>query len=144
MTTKEANSSIISNTSMIDGAYYYAAKHSGVNENELMMLYFLYDGNEHSQHSLSQKLMMPKTTVNTVVKALNGRGLVTAEGEGKVKNLRLTPEGHDYAKSILAPIHDAEDRAMRRAFDRYGEGFIEAYAYLAQELRSELLALAKS
>ena len=70
MTPKEAIRNIISNTCRIDGAYYYAARKSGMGENEMNLLYTLDDGNEHSQHQLSTELMIPKTTINTVVKGL--------------------------------------------------------------------------
>lgn len=137
MTPKEAIRNIISNTCRIDGAYYYAARKSGVGENELNMLYILDDGSEHSQHQLSLELMMPKTTVNTIVKSLLAKGLVTIS-QGKEKSIRLTDKGKQETSVLLAPIYEAEERAMEKVLESYDESFIKAFDYLSAVLCEEL------
>ena len=137
MTPKEAIRNIISNTCRIDGAYYYAARKSGVGENELNMLYILDDGSEHSQHQLSLELMMPKTTVNTIVKSLLAKGLVTIS-QGKEKSIRLTDKGKQETSVLLAPIYEAEERAMEKVLESYDESFIKAFDHLSAVLCEEL------
>ena len=139
MKPDEAIEDIIRNLCKVDGAYYYAARRSGIGENECNMLHALDRGREYSQHQLSSELMIPKTTVNTVVKALMGKGLIAArDGEGKEKLLFLTEEGRKEAGRILSPIYEAERRAMERTLEKYDESFIEAFRYLSDALCDEI------
>ena len=138
MTPKEAIRNIISNTCRIDGAYYYAARKSGMGENEMNLLYTLDDGKEHSQHQLSAELMIPKTTINTVVKGLVEKGLVTLRENGKEKMLSLTPKGKEETAILMRPIYKAEERAMERALEKYDESFVAAFAYLSDALCDEI------
>ena len=57
-----------------DGAYYRWALRSGVTEHTLNLLYALDDGLPHSQKQISEEWGIPKTTVNTVVKACREAG----------------------------------------------------------------------
>ena len=59
----------------MDGLYYLAARHLGVNENTFSLLYSLADGRPRSQKQLSEELLIPKTTVNTMVKECIQAGL---------------------------------------------------------------------
>ena len=58
----------------IDGSYYFCAKSLGVKENTLAVLYALDDGLPHSQKQLSEEWLIPRTTVNTIVKELEKEG----------------------------------------------------------------------
>ena len=58
----------------IDGAYYFCAKHMGIKENTLAVLFALDDGKPHSQTQIAREWLIPKTTVNTVVKELTAEG----------------------------------------------------------------------
>ena len=51
----------------MDGLYYLAARRLGVKENALVLLYTLNDGQPRSQKQLSEELLIPKTTINTIV-----------------------------------------------------------------------------
>lgn len=143
MTSEEAIRDIINNTCRIDGAFYYAARKLGVGENELNMLYMLNDGKKHSQHQLSSLLMMPKTTVNTVVKGLADKALITLQESGKEKLISLTESGKEYASALLSPIYKAEVRAMERALEKYDESFVNAFSYLSEALCDEIGKIGK-
>lgn len=52
----------------IDGLYYLAARRLGVKENALSLLYTLDNGPPCSQKQLAEELLIPKTTINTIVK----------------------------------------------------------------------------
>ncbi len=142
MTIREAISSITADTSKIDGAFYYVGRKSGVNENELSVLYMLNDGREHTQHQLSLELMTPKTTINSVIKSLRQKGIVDYDDNGnKEKALYLTEKGKAYADSLLSPIYEAEDRAMEKTLERYSVEFVEAFAFLSETLCEEFKKL---
>ena len=61
----------------MDGLYYLAARRLGVKENALVLLYTLNDGQPRSQKQLSEELLIPKTTINTIVKEYMDAGYVT-------------------------------------------------------------------
>src|SRR5699024_9640509 len=75
----------------MDGAYYYFARHSGVPENLLALFYALADGKPHSQKEICEDWLIPKTTINTVVKEQVAAGHLTLRtGEGREKIICLT------------------------------------------------------
>ena len=67
----------------IDGLYYLAARRLGVKENALSLLYTLDNGPPCSQKQLAEELLIPKTTINTIVKEYTDAGY-----------LSLVPSGH--------------------------------------------------
>ena len=78
----------------IDGAYYYCARRLGVEENTLALLYALDDGRPHSQKQVCEEWLIPKTTINTVVKEQVAAGHLTLRaGEGREKIICLTEAG---------------------------------------------------
>ena len=79
----------------IDGAYYLFARRRGIHENTLALLYALDDGTPHSQKQVCEEWLIPKTTINTIVRQLEGEGLLTLQaGEhGREKTICLTPAG---------------------------------------------------
>ena len=68
---------------VITGIYSLMAKKIGIKENTLTLLYALDDGKTHSQIEISREWLIPKTTLNTIVKECVATGLV-----------ELVPEEH--------------------------------------------------
>ena len=54
----------------LDRLYYIAARKLGVKDNSLLLYYVLNDGKAHSQKEISEEWLVPRTTLNTVVKEL--------------------------------------------------------------------------
>ena len=79
----------------IDGAYYFCAKHMGVKENTLALLFALDDGKPHSQTQIAREWLIPKTTVNTVVKELTQAGYITLVGTERSREKDLRRSGYD-------------------------------------------------
>ena len=82
----------------MDGAYYYFARHSGVPENQLALFYALSDGKPHSQKEICEDWLIPKTTINTVVKEQVAAGHLTlraGEGRGGRELPELSPDSPD-------------------------------------------------
>ncbi len=111
----------------IDGKYYDIAKESCVGENQIAVLYSLCDGGEHSQKSICEEWLIPKTTINTLVHKMLGEGLVKVTSlSGKEKLLKLTEDGKAYAERVLAPMREAELQAMKRTVENFSPQFIDA------------------
>ena len=83
-------------------AYYLFSRRRGVKENELNVLYALDDGGAHTQQQIVRDWLMPKTTVNTTVKALVREGYATLlpQGGGRDKQIVLTEEGRKKAEEV--------------------------------------------
>ena len=120
----------------VDGLYYLAARRLGVNGNTFSLLYSLDDGRPRSQKQLSEELLIPKTTVNTVVKECIQAGYLqlVPGGHGKEKEITLTEQGRAYARRILQPIYDAEEQAMARTLEQFSPDFLLAVEALTEQL----------
>ena len=130
-------------TNRLNGVYYFLGKRSGVNENTLAFLCVLDDGEAHTQKEISDKYLIPRTTVNSIAKALLAKGYIRfcPQRIGKEKELLLTPQGREYAKKTLAEIYAAEDRAMEKTLSVFSPEFIAALEFYADCLNQELEAL---
>ena len=58
----------------IDEIYYMNEGKKKLAYSELCVMYALDDGKPHSQREISQEWLVPKTTVNTIVKRWKKRG----------------------------------------------------------------------
>ena len=122
----------------IDGLYYQAARKLGVKDNTLAIFYALDDGQSHSQKQLCEEWLIPKTTINTIVKELAAEGYLTLhiEKHTREKTICLTPEGREYAAGLLKPLYQMEDEAIRQTLLKHGPAFVQAYADFAENLRN--------
>ena len=123
---------LIEATNRIDGSYYLASRRLGCPENEVCFLYALSD------EQISQEWLVPKTTVNTVFRSLEDRGLVTSETNGTEKMIILTEKGKEYSEKLLSPIREAEKVALKKTLESYSAVFIDACSYFADRLEEEL------
>ena len=127
-------------TEKIDGAYYLFARRRGAKENELTLLWALDDGQPHTQRQICRDWLIPKTTVNTTVKALAAEGyleLLPAK-DGREKQIALTPAGRAWAGRVLAGIYAAEREAMEQTAAALGDGFVAAMEDFADRLCAAL------
>ena len=95
----------------VDGFYAEYAKKFDVKENLLWILYALNDGKDHSQKEICDSWDIPRSTVNTITKELEGEGYVTLsqiKGEKRELRLKLTDEGKEYAESLLSELYEIE------------------------------------
>lgn len=131
---------LISDTSKMDGLYYLWGKKTGISENMLTLMYALNDDETHTQKQICEQFSIPKTTINTIVKDLIEKGLITFEnGENlKEKNIALTKKGRTYAKEITCELKDIEKIAMEKTLEKYSIKFIEAFEYLLESMENEI------
>ncbi len=124
----------------IDGSYYFCAKSLGVKENTLAVLYALDDGLPHSQKQLSEEWLIPRTTVNTIVKELEKEGYITfyPEEESREKPILLTGTGKAYVHDLLKKVYAAEYSALIRTVGKFSPEFIDAFDFFASCLCEEM------
>ena len=132
---------LVEATNRIDGSYYFFARSLGVKENALALLYALDDGRAHLQARISEEWLIPKTTVNTIVKEMARAGYVRLEAgaDARERALRLTEQGQAYASDVLGTVYEAEHQALRETLQAYPPEFVEALDYFSQRLHEAYL-----
>lgn len=137
----QLNRRFVAATSAADGAYYRWAVRSGVTPHTLDLLYALDDGQPHSQKQICEAWAIPKTTVNTVVKACRAAGYITLEpmpDQPRQRQLCLTPAGMAYARKAMKELYVIENQAMSAAVDRFGPAFVDAVEYYCARFRAAM------
>ena len=100
----------------IDAYYAQFAKKSGVPPRLLWVLYALNDGEVHTQKEICDTWILPRTTVNTVVKELKEQGyviLTPIKGKKREMNVVLTDAGKVYANEKLKRLYEIEERVFQ-------------------------------
>ena len=122
----------------IDEVYYLNEGRKKISDAELSVMYALDDSKPHSQREISQEWLVPKTTVNTIVKRWEKEGLLTQtpiQGKRREMNIMLTDAGREYAKSFMSFLYKAEDKALKKTLDKYSDEFIEVIEYFGESLK---------
>ncbi len=122
----------------IDESYCLSEKKRRISRAELNVMYALDDGAPHSQAELSRDWLVPKTTVNTIIKRWERLGyLVQTPVPGKRREMQitLTDRGKEYVGEFTEIIRRAEDTALRETVRRYSGEFIEAVEYFGKTFR---------
>ena len=99
----------------IDAYYAAFARRSGVQPRLLWVLYALNDGESHTQKEICDTWILPRTTVNTIVKELEAEGYVVLsqiKGKKREMNVTLTKAGKVYADEKLARLYEIENRVF--------------------------------
>ena len=106
----------------------------------MTLLWALDDGEPHTQQQICRDWLIPKTTVNSNVKALAAAGyleLLPAK-DGREKQIALTPAGRAYAGRVLEGIYAAEREAMAETAAALGDEFVGAMEQFADRLCAAL------
>lgn len=102
----------------IDGIYEeYGRKSNIYAPNLLWILYSLNDGQEHSQKQICDDWLIPRSTVNTIIKDLEAKGYVTLhqiQGKRRELKLVLTTKGQEYASIVLKDLYEKESRIYNK------------------------------
>lgn len=117
----------------IDGIYYLAAKALGTKDNTLALLYALDDDQPHTQKQICQEWLIPKSTLNTVVRECVAAGYMQLEPHAREKTIQLTPSGREYAAKLLRPLYAAEEAAM----EEIPPEFVEALERFSHRFKAE-------
>lgn len=127
---------IMLSVNRIDGIYYQWARKIGLKENMLSLLYALSNGEPYTQKQISEEWLIPKTTINTVIKEciLNGYIVLQHEPHTKEKRICLTDIGKEYAESVLCELKAAEMQAFDKTRKKYAVEFVEVLEEFANQL----------
>ena len=96
--------------------YAFWAEKNGISYNMFSVVYALTLESGIPQRSIVMRYGIPKQSVNTAVRELKQKGLVVLEPseEDKRKHLVvLTEAGRDYARELLEPLKQIEDKVYR-------------------------------
>lgn len=84
----------------------------GLSDNSLLVLSALYeDEDDCTQKKISQRWMIPKQTVNMILKDFEKKGFVsfsTMQEDKRNKIIHLTDAGQEYADNIISELRKAE------------------------------------
>ena len=135
----EAIQRLVNAVNKMDGAYYFYAKSLGIKENALALLSALDDGRPHTQKQICEDWLIPKTTINTVVKELLKEDYITLSDAGptREKTIFLTQKGREYSDCIMGQMKLAEKQALERTLRTFSPEFIEAFDCFSQNLCDE-------
>lgn len=128
---------IMISINQIDGIYYQWAKKIGLKENLLALLYALSDGKPYTQKQISEEWLIPKTTINTVIKEciLNGYIVLRREPHTKEKLICLTDTGKEYTKNVLNALKQAEIQALDATLKKYPVELEAVFEEFANQLK---------
>ncbi len=113
---KKLNAEILDNHREITGFYSEYAKSAGLTLAGLIVLDILSKEAECTQSYIVKKTVLPKQTVNAIIKSFEGQGFVslsdTITSDRRNKAVKLTEDGKKYAKKIISKIEEAQYRAL--------------------------------
>lgn len=123
--------------------YLYAAwaKSRGLNYNSLMVLYSIHGMDACTQKKISDYWMIPKQTINSILKDFKEKGYVCTAEAGmnkKEKQLVFTAAGRVYAEHVLADLLETEERAMRAMGQELRDQFVKSGIAFLEALKKEM------
>lgn len=94
------------------------AKEHGLSVNSLLVLSAVYEGGEDcTQKKISQRWLIPKQTINMVLKDFENKGfakMLTMQTDKRNKLIRLTAAGKEYADKIISELRKVEISAIEQ------------------------------
>lgn len=88
------------------------AKAHGISVNSLLVLSAIHEGgNDCTQRKISQRWMIPKQTINMILKEFERKGLVELlpmQEDKRNKLIQFTPAGDKYADGIISKLRKVE------------------------------------
>ncbi len=92
------------------------AKKQGLTSKSLFVLYTIHDNPQIcTQHLISETLLLPKQTVNSILAGFESAGYVTkapSAFDRRSKIIQFTSQGAQYADKILSKLHEFEENAL--------------------------------
>ena len=95
-----------------NNVYEEWAKAHGLSMNSLLIFFSIQEDKQNcTQKAISQKWLIPKQTVNIILKDFEKRGLIeliTMQKDKRNKLIQFTTEGKEYADSIISELRKVE------------------------------------
>lgn len=99
------------------GVYSTWSKKHGISYNEMLVLYTIRDHGFCTQKQICDSYLLPRQTMNNVIRDMRERGLLTISSEncvGREKAFVLTDSGRAYAAPLLDSLNKIEKQAIER------------------------------
>lgn len=116
------------------------AKRHGMSYNTMMTLYALGQSRKCTQKQIADEWLIPKQTVNTIIKELERLGHIRFEPQSgsKQKVVCLTESGRAYADSCLHELYEIESSALRSLGQPLTDIFVQCNLAFVERLDEEV------
>jgi len=140
MTVREQLEQLDTCASRLTALYGEWAKRNKMSYNAMVVLDCLNREKECTQKQITDAWMIPKQTVNTIVKDLERKGYIGYEQiEGKKeKRIFLTEEGKAYASDCLKGMYRLEERAWKHLDKECRTALVESNLAYVRAFEEEL------
>jgi DNA-binding MarR family transcriptional regulator len=104
--------------------YDYYARSVGISYTTLFVLNLISQYEICTQKTICERTMLPKQTVNNVIKKLTEQGYLQLEelpDNSKSKRILFTKKGKEYVEPMIKHIQDAENTAMEQLSESHQE-----------------------
>lgn len=121
--------------------YRIWAKQHNMNYNTLVVLYTLDDYKICTQKQICEWWALPKQTVHGILLDFEKKKYITVKGNTEDKRERLiafTESGKEFASSVLAQLHQMEERAMMKLEDDIRQQLITSNTKYYEMLKEEI------
>lgn len=125
----------------IDGLYDQWAKRTGETGNSLGVFYALGSGEPYTQKQLSEQFLIPKQTLNSIVKDCVAKGyirLTPSPENHREKLLCLTEAGQEYIDRFLAPLLAIEQYAVGQMEQACGDAVMKGLEIFCDAFRQQM------
>lgn len=150
MENKEIQKLLIQYNSLykeIDDIYHSLARHYGLSDCALWILYTVIDIEEdYTQNKICEQLSLSKQTVNSALKKLEKDGYIKLElapGNQKNKLVRLTKQGNIFANKAIGSVMTMEQNAFCHLTEEERTIFLNLYEKYVAKLQLECNQLLK-
>lgn len=109
-----------------------------------VILNISYQPSGCTQRELMQKTLLPKQTINSIVKNLRKDGLVelqTIPTDRRVKNVFLTRQGKKFVKQYLEPTSRAEEESLNSLSPTEQQQFLNLFDHYLDALENQFKKL---
>lgn len=125
----------------LEAIYDDYARSIGISYTTLFVLNLISQYEDCTQKIICEKTMLPKQTVNNVIKKLMDQGYVQLEElkeNHKTKKITFTENGKQYAKPLIQHIQTAECEAMNHFSESQQKEFIKLMKLYDQAFRDAM------
>ena len=118
------------------------ARKAGISYNSLYILNAIQQNENCTQKLICEKTLLPKQTVNNVTTAFYKSGyieLLELPENRRIKTIRLTEKGRQYADTLIPHIHDADLNAMGKLTEEQQDTLLSLMNTYVAAFRKEML-----
>lgn len=110
----------------INSLYSEWARKHDISYNKMMILYALNKDNKCTQKQICNEWLIPKQTVNTIIKIMDEEGYIVLEkSKNNSKIIKLTEKGKKYSEDKIKGLYIIEEEAMKKLGFEMSSKFVE-------------------